>query len=291
MNTQQSYSKGRDRSKKSQVDRILEVPGIREAIELTRECAGMSAVDKAIEQGVKGELGNKVQAILESDTMDTLGPFMTHEMVASCISENFDEKLEEFAVEASPTIAELWSLSEGARELISRLIYLGVDSQHKLREEVYASFTFFVSEKDLQNNHTFAEHYHELEERGITVNYSDQIPKGRIYLDVTELTQQHFRSGYKGIELCRKYLGLKHEDLRIGRPRSIDANRALEVSWLKKMGKSNEEIAKQLGFKIYRSVLPQGTFSHLYKYLNLGRKINERLNKLEQHLSHLNLST
>jgi hypothetical protein len=153
-------------------------------------------------------------------------------------------------------------------------------------EDLYTPLTMLVSTKDLENNKYFAKCYRELEEQGIKVHYSDHIPKGKIYLDVTETTNQRLRSVYRAIKLCRQILKIKHEDLRVGAPKSFDTGKALEADLLKRMGKSNKEIARQLGFKIYYD-LPQGTFSHLYKYVKRGKEIDKRLGNLESYLSNL----
>lgn len=290
MDNEQADNQEKCSGKKSRLDKILVLPGIHEAINLTRNYAWECAINEAIEQGNRGELGDKLKAILESNEEDSLDQFMKHRLVTGSISENLDELLEEFSLEASTKIAELWGFSQNTGELISRVIYSGMDWKNTKREELYTPITLLLSESDLENNQTFAERYHELEEQGITVCYSDHIPKGRIYFDVTELTNQHLRSIYKSIELCRKFLGIKHEDLRAGAPKSFDTSKALETYLLKRMGKSNKDIARQLGFEIYYAI-PQGTFSHMYKYLKLGKQIDGRLRNLESYLSHLHPMT
>lgn len=290
MDNEQADNQEKCSGKKNKLDKILVLPGIHEAINLTRNYAWEYAINEAIEQGNRGEFGDKLKAILESNEEDSLDQFMKHKLVTGSISENLDELLEEFSLEASTKIAELWGLSQNTGELISRVIYSGMDLKNTKREELYTPITLLLSENDLENNQTFAERYHELEEQGITVCYSEHIPKGRIYLDVTELTSKQLRSVYKSIELCRDILGIKHEDLRSGAPKSFDTSKALKTYLLKRMGKSNIDIARQLGFEIYYDI-PQGTFSHMYKYLKLGKQIDGRLRNLESHLSNLHPMT
>jgi len=290
MDNEQLDNQDKRNTGKSRLDKILAQPGIHEAMDLVRYRAWQCALDETIEQGARGELGDELKAILESplksDEDDPLDNFMKHKLVGAIISDSFDELLEELAPEAGGKIADLWGLSKSAAELISRVIYAEEYTEIVRQKGVHAPLTLLLSKKDLENNKTFAEHYHEFEEQGIEVLYLDHIPKGRIYLDVTELTNQQLRSVYKAIVLCRKYIGIKHEDLRVGAPKSFDTNKALEADLLRRTGISKKEIVKRLGFKVYYD-LPQGNFPHLYKYLKLGKQIDGRLGNLESYLSNL----
>lgn len=287
MNNEQPGSK-RKPGGKSRLNKILSQPGVQGAIDLTQDYAFERAVFEAIEQGARGEFGDKLKALIESEEKDSIDRFLEYKMAALAISENYVDFLLAFAVEAGPKIADLWGLSESAGKLISLIIYAGTDWETK-PEHFYAPLVMLVSTKDVESNEDFTRRYREVEKQGFIVGASDRIPKGRIFLDVTEITNQRLRSIYKAIKLCRQIHNIKHEDLRTGAPKSLDINKALEADFLKRMGKSHKRIARQLGFKTYRNAYLKVTAPHLYRYLKLGKEIDERLGTLENYLKSLHV--
>ena len=56
-----------------------------------------------------------------------------------------------------------------------------------------------VNTEDLENNKEFLKRSREIEKQGFTVSPWERVPKGRIFLDVTEITNQRTRSIYKAI--------------------------------------------------------------------------------------------
>lgn len=287
MNNEQPGNK-RKPGGKSRLNKILSQPGVQDAIDLTQDYAFERAVFEVIEQGARGEFGDKLKALIESEEKDSIDRFLEHKSVDLAISENYVDFLLAFAIKAGPKIAELWGLSESAGELISSVIYAGKDWKAEL-EYFYARLVMLVSVKDVENDKDFTRRCREIEKQGFIVGASEHIPKGRIFLDVTEITNQRLRSIYKAIELCRQILNVKHEDLRAGAPKSFDIEKALEAYFLKRMGKSHMEIARQLGFKPYENAYLEDTAPHLYKYLKLGKEIDERLGTLESYLKGFHL--
>jgi hypothetical protein len=274
---------------KSRLKKILSQPGIQDAIDLTQDYASERAVFEAIEQGARGEFGDELKALCESEEADSTDRFLEQESVDLAISENYEYFLMPLAVEAGPKIADLWELSESAGKLISLAIYDERDWEAEV-EDVYARPVLLVSTKDVENNRNFTRCYREIEKQGFIVGASDHIPKGRIFLDVTEITSQRLRFIYKAVKHCRQVLNIKQKDIRAGSPKFLDGEKALEADLLKKQGKSHIEIAKKLGFKIYRNDYDQDAAPQLYKYKKLGKALGERLNTLEKYLKSLQLN-
>ncbi len=285
MAREQSENPDKHNSHKSKVDKVLSQPGIRQTIDLVQQYALENAIDQTIEQGFEGEFGDEPKAILESDERNAIELFSSYKGISSYISDSYLEILECLASEAGDRIADLWNLSESAADIITKAIYPGEDAEVSRKMEFCAPVILLFNRSDLENNQNFAKRHRELEEWGITVYCSDEIPKGRIYLDVTELTTQQLRSVYKDIKVCRDILNIKHEDLRTGAPKSFDVNRALKIHLLKRMGKTNIVAAKETGFNIdkncYDDDIPPRVF---YKYKNLGEVISKRLESLEKYL-------
>jgi hypothetical protein len=274
--------------KKYSGDKLRLLPGISEAIDLVREHAFTRAIFEAIEVGTNGKLGNKARNVINKDTITATDDFLGLEVVESYINDTFDEWLELFAYKASSKIAELWSLSEAAGLYLPQLIYWS-EYDLSLSEIDFPLLVFLMNAEGDKDIKTLKEHNQEFRKKGFVVISAEQIQKGHIYLDVTELTYPSLRSAYKTITLCRKYLGIKKKDLQAGAPSKIDTQKALNAVYLKHSLKSSKDIAKQLGFKIYSSDNPSGSYPLLYKYLKIGSKVEDRLVKLDKFLSSITI--
>ncbi len=270
----------RGKHRTSSGEKLLALPCIREAIEIVEQHAWVRSVDEAINEGGEGRLGEKARRLINKSTDEAFDDFLKLEAVGMYIDDSFDEWLEILSLEGGHKIAELWDLSEAAGRYLSELIYW-----RKVPTEVNFSPILLVSIEDKQKSNTLKEHYQEFRAKGVIIASTEQIMKGHIYLDVTELPYQSLRSAYTAIGLCRKYIGFVKKDIQAGAPSKIDSQKALEAVYLKSVHISSKNIAKQLGFKIYSSDNPSGSYPLLHKYHKLGRELQERLIKLERFLS------
>ena len=272
----------RGRHRMSSGEKILALPGISEAMSLAEQCAWVRSVDDAIEEGGEGRLGEKARRLINKSGTEALGDFLKLEVVDMYLDDSFDEWLEILALKAGPKIAELWDLSEAAGRYLSVLLYW---RQYSFAPtDVDFSPTLLVNIEDKQESSTLKDHYQELRAKGVIIASTEQMMNGHIYLDVTELPYRSLQSAYKAITLCRKYLGIVKKDIHAGAPSKIDTEKALDAIYLKNTNKPSKSIARELGFKIYSSDNPSGSYPLLHKYYKLGKELEERLIKLERFL-------
>jgi len=269
-------------------EKLLALPGINEAIETVKQFAQIHSVDEAIEIGGEGEFGEKARQLINNSTLESLDDFLKLEDVGMYIDNIFDEWLEIMAIEAGPKIAELWGLSEAAGRYLSKDIYWG---ENLLRQDEINFSPILLLSIDVQKFNSMKEHNHEFGRKGVIIASTEQIIKGHIYLDVTELPYQSLRSAYAGINLCRKYMGIIKKDIQAGAPSTIDSEKAMEVVYLKNEGKSSKSIAEKLGFKIYFEDNLSGSYPLLHKYYKLGVELQDKLVKLEKFLSNVRPGT
>lgn len=111
----------------------------------------------------------------------------------------------------------------------------------------------------------------------------------RLYLDVTDLTNQEIRDAYPTIEVWRRHLELRKRDIRTGRPCGTSTRRALEVVAMANAGIPIKQIARNMGFKVYTSDNPSGSYPLARKYLKIGRDIQSQLGSLKTYLENLDL--
>ena len=279
----------RGKHRTSSGEKLLALPGISEAMDIVEQYAWVRSCDEATNEGGEGRLGEEARRLINKSTTEAFGDFLKLEAVDMYLDDSFDEWLEILALEAGPKIAELWDLSEAAGRYLSVLLYWRQYSF--VPTDVDFSPTLLVNIEDEQKSNTLKEHYQELIAKGVIIASTEQIMKGHIYLDVTELPYQSLRSAYKAIGLCRKYIGVVKKDIQAGAPSKIDIQKALDAVYLKNTHKSSKSIAEQLGFKIYSSDNPSGSYPLLHKYYKLGRELEERLVKLERFLSTVHTET
>ena len=272
--------------KKSRLNKILSIPGIEDAIATVQDYALEKAVFRTIDEGARGEFGDELKAMLESDNKDSTTLFLEQEEIENAIWDSHEEILLGIAALAGSKIAELWGLSESAGKLISLVVFEDEIEWGKRIEDLHTRHIILVSTEDVGDYREFPERSKEIIKQGFIVRASDRIPKGRIFLDVTQATNDRLHSAYKAIEMCRRILKIKHDDLRAGAPKSFDTDKAFEVDQLVKTGKSNVSIAKQLGFRIYKDYYNKDTPSRsFFKYKKLGKEIAKKLESLECYLS------
>jgi len=281
MNKEQSRPSGKSEERRG--DRVLALPGICEAIELVEDRAWVRAVDEAINKGGQGELGDEARGLINKSRGAAFDQFLRLEIVDDFISDNFDAQLELAALEAGPKIAELWELSEAAGRYLSSVIYWRRYSLEPTRIDY--SPLVVVSMEHRKISAVLESHVEELREKGAVIACSGRLQKNHVYLDITDLQSVSLRRACGAVSICRRYLGIKRKDLQPGGTGTINAERALEAFYLRKMGKPSKKIASELGFKVYTQDNPSGSYPLLRKYLKLGSKINEKLLNLDKHLT------
>jgi hypothetical protein len=247
--------------KKGEVDKLLSIPGIGEAIEVVREQAWLRAQFEALI-----EAGEKDNLVVEGDSVD--------------------EWLEKLAPDAGPKIAELWNLSEDAGEKLAELIYWGKPS--RLAERSYLlPFVLVTKTKDQEAARALGQKYYEFEQENAIVITPKGIRPGRIYLDVTYLPYSALHQAYKAIALCRRCLSIEKRDLQEGAPERIVTQKALKCVEPEYLSKSSKQSARALGFRIYTSDNPSGSYPLFRKYRQRGREIKAKLDALEDSLIEL----
>jgi hypothetical protein len=219
-----------------------------------------------------------------------------------------DKKAEEIRRKGVRKIAELWGLSESAEKVLIRK-WVELERREVRDEEPTEIEGFFPGLCELvaiyepkdrsddleieillgekgENTPDFEKLQAELSKRKAILADLRQVKKGHIYLDVTEVDYKTFRKAYKAIELCRGQLGMNKRDMKRGAPESMDETRALLAAEAARRGMRREEIAEILEFNIYPAEV-SNTFPLLHKYIKAGRKIADKLDKLEKYLQEI----
>jgi hypothetical protein len=259
----------RNKQKQNDIDRLLAIPGVREAIRIVRRYAFKGAREDAWVRQFLCRLPDRhaAKAILNDSMVD-------YDLA--------DELLQSLALEAAPKIADLWNLSERVGNKLAEIIYWSEDVSQRWTPSGKRSYLLPF---DLVINTKDPKMVNDLNCIGAAVT----IPKGmlpnHIYLDVTHLTYDVLHFAYRSIVSLRKSLGLQKEDLREGAPESFDTTKALKCAELAESGMPNKTIARELGFSIYSSDNPSGNYPLFRKYLKKGREIREKLSALKNFLN------
>jgi hypothetical protein len=219
-----------------------------------------------------------------------------------------EEKAKEIRRKGVRKIAELWKLSESEEKILikkwvetkrqkikDRKSYEPMDirSIFKVRYSYVPRDPSEDSEIEIllgdeeENVRGFNKIKKKLSKRKAILSDSSKVKKGNIYLDVTEIDFKTFRRVYKDIKLCRSELGMNKRDTKRGAPESIDERIALLAAEANRAGMSRKEIAKRMGFKIYKKDNPSGSFPLLHKYIKMGREMAKKLDKLEKYLQEM----
>lgn len=258
------------------VQKLLVLPGIKEAIALVREHAYVLAEDQTIAAAAKGEFGDKLRQLLDKDPLRAIDRLLEHDVSGSYLAAAEDEVLEDLAAEAGPKIAELWGLSESAGEELA--FFMGFDVF------IRRTFALVVNSQKPEVIQKLREGSPRFSGTHATVGLPGSMIDGHIYLDVTDVSYRSLTSAYKAVLLCRQLLGLQKQDLREGARPAIDAQRALQCAHLLKMGASPKEAARQLGFRVYTGSNPSGCYPLFRKYAEHGHEIEQKLDLLEAFL-------
>ena len=278
---------GKRKDDENVINKLLAIPGIKEAIELVFEHTRARAVDQTLNEAQKGVFGKRFRQIVKDDPGTAFDECLGDESVGCYFGDTHDEWLESLATEAGPKIAELWDLSEPAGQRIIDLIYWWGDFLPSMKQSYFLPFAVVANIKKPLLRRELDVKRSELLRDNMAIIDPIDVEDGHIYLDVTYLPSSAINQAYKAILRCRQILGIQKQDLREGRPQSIDTQKALESVRLSDIHKSGKEIANKLGFPIYYDVNPSGSYPLLRKYIKLGREIQLRLEALDSFLDHL----
>ena len=257
-------------------DKLLSVPGVKEAVEMVRHYALDGAEkDAEFRYFIANLHADHKKVTLYDSSID-------YDLA--------DEFLESLAFTANQKIADIWNLSEGAANKLADIIYWGKrDSNDSVEDPLTRAFfrlpfNIVVNSKDMQAEHTLGRKEYESMTRTTCFISRRKMMRGHIYLDVTDMPYDILRLAYGSICLCRRYLGLQKEDLREGAPENIDTGKALKCAGLADSGMPSKKIAAKLSFTIYSRDNPSGTYPQFRKYLKRGRDIRKKLDSLDSFL-------
>jgi hypothetical protein len=256
--------KKRNKQNQNDIDKILAIPGVKEAIKMVRRCALKGAREDAWVRHFLRRLPDE----------DATKLVLDNSMVDYDLS---DELLESLACKSGPKIAELWNLSERAGDKLAEIIYWSEDVSQTVTPPGKRSYLFPF---DLVINIKDPKIVNDLNCRGAIVTSRKGMLPNHIYLDVTYLPYDVLHIAYRSIISLRKSLGVQKEDLREGAPETFDTTKALKCAELADSGKSKKTIARELNFYIYTRDNPSGTYPLFRKYLKKGLEIREKLNAL-----------
>lgn len=216
-----------------------------------------------------------------------------------------EEKRNELKLKLTKKVSELWELSPAMEQyLIQRWVegkvkvevepipgeitgiisYLYRDKSKDTGQDLELEILLAEKEGDIPQLDVINSKLEDIETRLIT---PEQIRPEHIYLDVTAIDYKTLRNAYQAVNRCRKLLGIDTSEVRSGALESMDFTRALLAARGEERGLSRKELAKTMGFKIYRQDIPSGTYPLFHKYLRVGRRILDRLNKLEEYIHEL----
>jgi hypothetical protein len=265
------------------VNKLLSFPGITQAIALVKGHAHFLALEETMNAAARGELGDKLRKMADCKSLDTIDPVSEDEVAQSFIADTEDEILEELALEAGPKIAELWELSEPAGERLSEFMYWGGTLDTQAMEPYWLPYVLVVSPGKPEAVAVLRAAYTEFLRRHAVLVSPEGMKDGHVYLDVTYLPYRALPFAYRALLYYREKLGIEKEDLREGALPSTDGEMALKCVDLER-SKGAKEAARELGFRIYRSDNPSGSYPLFRKYLRIGHTIERRLAVLDKFL-------
>ena len=273
----------RNASKPNGVDKLLSFPGVTEAIALVKEHAYSLAVEETIDAAAGGELGDELRKLANYDSLDAIDRVLEDEVALSLMAETEDAILEDLALEAGPKIAELWELSEPAGERLSEFIYWGETLGTRAAQPYWFPSVLVINTRKPEAVATLHATYTEFHRRNAVVVPPEGMKDDHVYLDVTYLPYKALSLAYGAVLYCREKLGIQKQDLREGALPSVDGETALRCAELQR-SKGAKEAARDLGFRIYTSDNPSGSYPLFRKYSKMGRLIERRLAILDEFL-------
>jgi hypothetical protein len=273
----------RNTSKPDGVDKLLSFPGITQALVLVKGHAHFLAVEETMDAAARGELGDELRKLADYSSLDAIDRVSDDEVAQSFMADTEDEILEELALEAGPKIADLWELSEPAGERLSEFMYWGSILGTQATEPYWVPYVLVVNTGKREAVATLQAAYREFLRRHTVVVPPEGMKDGHVYLDVTYLPYRALTFAYGALLYCREKLGILKQDLREGALPSVDGEMALKCVELER-SKGAKEAARELGFRIYTSDNPSGSYPLFRKYWRTGRLIERRLAILDEFL-------
>lgn len=268
------------------MDKVLSLPGIREALALVDKHALLRATHHTFDCAAKGELGRQPQRLATDQSLGARERLLRNPSVVDSVAEVADQMLEVLAFGAGQKIAELWELSEPVGLRLAFVICMGEGFFQGDRLANWPPFLLVVDTKEPEAIRALCESRKGFSERNAVVTRSEDIREGHIYLDVTYLSYKDLRASYGAVRFCRDKLQIRSQDLREGAPPSADTERALKCVDLQRR-EGSKQAAKELGFPIYVNDNPGGSYPSFRRYVKLGREIGQRLEELDSFLAHL----
>jgi hypothetical protein len=248
----------RKTGKPNGVDKLLSFPGITQAISLVKSHAYYLAMEETMDAAARGKLGAKLRKLATSKSLDAIDRVSENEIAQSFIEETADAILEELALEAGLKIAELWELSEPAGERLSEFMYWGSIVDAHGTEPYWLPYVLVVKTTKREAVNTLRTTYTEFLRRHAVVTSPGGMKDGHVYLDVTYLPYRALRF-------------------------AVDGETALKCVKILR-NKGAKEAARELGFRIYTSDNPSGSYPLFRKYLRIGHTIERRLAVLDEFL-------
>jgi hypothetical protein len=273
----------RKTGKRSGVDKLLSFPGITQAIALVKGHAYSLAVEETVDAAARGGLGDKLRRLAAGKSLNAIDRILKDEVAQSFMEETADAILEELALEAGPKIAELWELSEPAGERLSEFMYWGITLGTHATEPYWLPYVLVVNATTPEAVAALQAAYTEFLRRHAVLVSPEGMKDGHIYLDVTYLPYRALPFAYRALLHCREKLGIEKEDLREGALPSTDGEMALKCVELERT-KGAKEAARELGFRIYTSDNPSGSYPLFRKYCKTGHLMERRLAILDEFL-------
>ena len=271
----ESDKKKQKKLNKNATNKLLAVPGIKEAINMVRRYALRGAREDAWVHEFIHRLPRE-----DADKF-ILGDSMVDYDLA-------DELLESLSEKAGPKIAELWNLSDLAGGRLTEVIYWGQysslsDAIPYGEDDYLGSLVIVANMKDPKTIRKLSGDEYEFIRKNTTVVSRKGMLPNHIYLDVTYLPYDALHMAYRSTIFCRQWLGLQKKDLREGAPESFDVAKAIRCAELSDLMKP-KEIARKLGFPIDTADIRSGNYQLLRKYLKKGLELRERLTALKDFL-------
>jgi hypothetical protein len=273
----------RKTGKPNGVDKLLSFPGITQAITLVKGHAHYLAVEETVDAAARGELGDELRKLVDCNRLDAIDRVSEDELALSFMADTEDEILEDLAFDAGPKIAELWELSEPAGERLSEFIYWGSTLGTHAAEPYWLPYVLVVNTTTPEAVAALQAAYTEFLRRYAVLVSPEGMKDGHIYLDVTYLPYRTLPFAYRALLHCREKLGIEKEDLREGALPSTDGEMALKCVELERT-KGAKEAARELGFRIYTSDNPSGSYPLFRKYCKTGHLMERRLAILDEFL-------
>jgi hypothetical protein len=273
----------RKTGKPNGVDKLLSFPGITQAITLVKGHAHYLAVEETVDAAARGELGDELRKLVDCNRLDAIDRVSEDELALSFMADTEDEILEDLAFDAGPKIAELWELSEPAGERLSEFIYWGSTLGTHAAEPYWLPYVLVVNTTTPEAVAALQAAYTEFLRRYAVLVSPEGMKDGHIYLDVTYLPYRALPFAYRALLHCREKLGIEKEDLREGALPSTDGEMALKCVELERT-KGAKEAARELGFRIYTSDNPSGSYPLFRKYCKTGHLMERRLTILDEFL-------